>query len=291
MKKLILATAVTAAVVVYFVGDKDQPVNDNTVMQNPAEQADSIVEQTSTPSTQVAVSDEQVVNDTAMPSSSSDEQGYSAYNQDNNTLENERVSNTGYSRYSGESDSYNNDYNSSSYIDSSSEDYSSSSYDTESADSSDSESKDDNADSKDTEKKELPTENFQRIYDNGINWYGDIGSLEIQYQSSDPETAGIGFRVHYDSSSMKVVGVTQHPVDAIITTTPDIARADTNNKDGNDATNTFLPFAWASMYAQWPQSTQLNLATVEFQRLYTGSDNLNIDYSVISNQAGFQFIK
>jgi hypothetical protein len=26
MKKLILATAVTAAVVVYFVGDKDQPV-------------------------------------------------------------------------------------------------------------------------------------------------------------------------------------------------------------------------------------------------------------------------
>jgi hypothetical protein len=45
------------------------------------------------------------------------------------------------------------------------------------------------------------------------------------------------------------------------------------------------------MYAQWPQATQLNLATVEFERLYTGSDNLNIDYSVISNQAGFQFIK
>ena len=57
MKKLILATAVTAAVVVYFVGDKDQPIDDNTVMQNPAEQTDSIVEPTSTPTTQVAVSD------------------------------------------------------------------------------------------------------------------------------------------------------------------------------------------------------------------------------------------
>jgi hypothetical protein len=49
MKKLILATAVTAAVVVYFVGDKDQTVNDNRVMQNPAEKTDSVVESTSVP--------------------------------------------------------------------------------------------------------------------------------------------------------------------------------------------------------------------------------------------------
>ncbi len=85
--------------------------------------------------------------------------------------------------------------------------------------------------------------------------------------------------------------VTQYPVDAIIMTSPQSSRAETKNSDGNDATNTFLTFAWASMYAQWPQATQLTLATVEFERLYTGSDNLNIDYSVISNQAGFQFIK
>ena len=47
MKKLILATAVTAAVVVYFVGDKDQSVEDNTVMQNPAEKTDSVIESSS----------------------------------------------------------------------------------------------------------------------------------------------------------------------------------------------------------------------------------------------------
>ena len=235
MKKLILATAVTAAVVVYFVGDKDQPVNDNRVMQNPAEQTDSIVEPTSTPTTQVAVSDKQAVNDSAMPSSNANDQGNSPYNQDYNALENERVSNPSYSRYSGESDSYNDDYNSSSNSDSSSEDYSSSdsssSYDSESTNGSDNDSNDDSADSKDTEKEEeLPTENFQRIYDNGIVWYGDTGSLEIQYQSSDPETAGIGFRLHYDSSSMKVMRVTQSPVDAIIMTSPQSSRAETKEQ-------------------------------------------------------------
>jgi hypothetical protein len=295
MKKLILATAVTAAVVVYFVDDKDQPVNDNTVMQNPAEQKDSLVKSTNVSAAQVAVSDKSVVSESAMPSSSSDGQGYSTYNQDNNSLENERASNSSYSRYSGESDSYNDD-NSSSYSDSSSDDYSSSynssSNSSESSDGSDSESNHDSAKSDDNEDKEKqPTEKFQRIYDNGIVWYGDTGSLEIQYQSSDPETAGIGFRLHYDSSSMKVVRVNQFPVDAIIMTSPESSRVDTNNNDANDSTNAFLTFAWASMYAQWPQATQLNLATVEFERLYTGSDNLNIDYSVISNQAGFQFIK
>jgi hypothetical protein len=292
MKKLILATAVTAAIVVYFVGDKDQPVNDNRVMQNPAEQTDSIVEPTSTPTTQVAVSDKQAVNDSAMPSSNANDQGNSPYNQDYNALENERVSNPSYSRYSGESESYNDDYNSSSNSDSSSEDYRSSDSNSYSSDNTDKESSKDSAELDDTEDKEKqPTEKFQRISDNGIVWYGDTGSLEIQYQSSDPETAGIGFRLHYDSSSMKVMRVTQYPVDAIIMTSPESSRAETKNSDGNDATNTFLTFAWASMYAQWPQATQLTLATVEFERLYTGSDNLNIDYSVISNQAGFQFIK
>ncbi|MDA7760608.1 hypothetical protein N8909_01060 [bacterium] len=295
MKKLILATAVTAAVVVYFVGDKDQPVNDNTVMQNPAEQADSIVEPTSTPTTQVAVSDKSAVNDSAMPLSNSDDQGNSPYNQDYNALENERVSNPSYSRYSGESDSYNNDYNSSSYSDSSSEDYSSSdsssSYGSESADGSDSDSNEDGADSKDTEKEEeLPTENFQRIYDNGIVWYGDYGTLNVQYQSSNAATTGIGFRLHYNSSSMKVASINQYSDGALVMTRPEAAQNDTNNKDDNGATDAYLTFAWFNMKGQWPMATQVNLATIEFERLNNGSNNYSIDYSVTSNSAGYQFV-
>lgn len=290
MKKLILATAVTAAVVVYFVGDKDQPIDDNTVMQNPAEQTDSIVEPTSTPTTQVAVSDKSAVNDSAMPSSNADDQGNSPYNQDYNALENERVSNPSYSRYSGESESYNNDYNSSSYSDSSGEDYSSS--DSSSSYGSESDSNEDAADSKDTEKEEeLPTEKFQRIFDNGIVWYGDYGTLNVQYQSSNTATTGIGLRLHYNSSSMKVASINQYSDGALVMTRPEAAQNDTNNKDDNDATDAYLTFAWFDMNGQWPMATQVNLATIEFERLNNGSNNYSIDYSVTSNSAGYQFVK
>ena len=296
MKKLILATAVTAAVIVYFVGDKDKSIEDNAVVQNPAEQTDSVVESTSVPAMQVSASDKSAVNDSAMPSLNSDDQGNSPYNQDYNALENERVSNPSYSRYSGESDSYNNDYNSSSYSDSSREDYSSSdsssSYGSESADGSDSDSNEDGADSKDTEKEEeMPTENFQRIYDNGIVWYGDYGTLNVQYQSSNAATTGIGFRLHYNSSSMKVASINQYADGALVMTRPEAAQNDTNNKDNNDATDAYLTFAWFDMNGQWPMATQVNLATIEFERLNNGSNNYSIDYSVTSNSAGYQFVK
>jgi hypothetical protein len=295
MKKLILATAVTAAVVVYFVGDKDQPVEDNTVMQNPAEQKDSMVKSTNVSAAQVAVSDKSVVSESAMPSSSSDGQGYSTYNQDNNSLENERASNSSYSRYSGESDSYNDD-NSSSYSDSSSVDYSSSdnssTYSSENADDSDSDSVDESTDSKDTDKeKELPTGKFQRIYDNGIVWYGDYGTLNIQYQSSNAATTGIGFRLHYNSSSMKVASINQYADGALVMTRPEAAQNDTNNKDNNDATDAYLTFAWFEMNGQWPMATQVNLATIEFERLSNDANNYSIDYSVTSNSSGYQFVK
>jgi hypothetical protein len=296
MKKLILATAVTAAVIVYFVGDKDKPIEDNAVVQNPAEQTDSVVESTSVHAMQVAASDKSAVNDSAMPSSNSDDQGNSPYNQDYNALENERVSNPSYSRYSGESDSYNDDYNSSSNSDSSSEDYSnsdsSSSYGSESTGGSDSGSNEDAADSKDTEKEEeLPTEKFQRIFDNGIVWYGDYGTLNVQYQSSNAATTGIGFRLHYNSSSMKVASINQYSEGALVMTRPEAAQNDTNNKDNNDATDAYLTFAWFDMNGQWPMATQVNLATIEFERLNNGSNNYSIDYSVTSNSAGYQFVK
>jgi hypothetical protein len=296
MKKLILATAVTAAVIVYFVGDKDKPIEDNAVVQNPAEQTDSVVESTSVPAMQVSASDKSAVNDSAMPSLNSDDQGNSPYNQNYNALENERVSNPSYSRYSGESESYNDNYNSSSYSESSSEDYSSSdsssSYGSESTDGSDSGSNEDAADSKDTEKEEeLPTGKFQRIYDNGIVWYGDYGTLNVQYQSSNAATTGIGFRLHYNSSSMKVASINQYADGALVMTRPEAAQNDTNNKDNNDATDAYLTFAWFEMNGQWPMATQVNLATIEFERLSNDENNYSIDYSVTSNSSGYQFVK
>lgn len=298
MKKLILATAVTAGVITYFMGDTDQPVEDNAVLQNPTQQGDSMVESTVTTAAQVASSNAAVSTDSSVPSTSTDGQGYSSYNQDYNALENERVSNSYNSRYNDESNSYSDEDYSSSYSDSSSEDYSSSdsssSYDSSTIDN-DNDNNTESNDSNDTDKEEeLPTEKFQRIYDNGIVWYGDYGTLNVQYQSSNPETTGIGIRIHYDNSSVKVTSISPYQQNLIGFGSPDSPSSDKDkNFDNNVATNVFIPIAWADWTdgGKWPQTTQLTIATIEFERLNNGANNYSIDYSVTSNAAGYQFVK
>ena len=145
--------------------------------------------------------------------------------------------------------------------------------------------------SDDDKKTENPSGKFQRIYDNGIVWYGDTGSLTVEYQSSSANTTGIGFRAHYDSSSMRVTNVTQYPVDAITATSAASSQSDVRNYDDNEATDNFLTFAWASIYGQWPQTNQVSLATIEFERIEGGSSNYNVAYTAISTSAGYKFIR
>lgn len=149
--------------------------------------------------------------------------------------------------------------------------------------------KDNNKDSETTE--EDNTQKFQRLFDNGIMWYGETGTLNIEYQSSHAETTGIGFRVHYDSSSIRPINITQYPVDAIVNTTPNTVMADAENRDNNPATDSFLPFAWASIYGQWPQTNELNLASIEFEKVTGGSNNYTVNYSAVSVPAGFRLVK
>ena len=108
-------------------------------------------------------------------------------------------------------------------------------------------------DSKTTEEEN--NKKFQRLYDNGIMWYGETGTLNIEYQSSHAETTGIGFRVHYDSSSIRPINITQYPVDAIITTSPSIATNDSDNRDNNLCNKLFLTlclgiYLWAMASSQ-----------------------------------------
>jgi hypothetical protein len=151
--------------------------------------------------------------------------------------------------------------------------------------------KDTNNDSDTTKEKDSENLKFQRLYDNGIMWYGETGTLNIEYQSSHAETTGIGFRVHYDSSSIKPINITQYPVDAIVTTTPNTIMADTENRDNNPSTDSFLPFAWASIYGQWPQTNELNVASIEFEKVSGGSNDYTINYSAVSVPAGFQLVR
>ena len=155
----------------------------------------------------------------------------------------------------------------------------------------DSSSEDSNASTDDKTKTENPNAKFQRIYDNGIVWYGDTGSLTVEYQASNPQTTGIGFRVHFDNTSMRVTNVTQYPVDAITATSAASIQSDARNYDDNESSNSFLTFAWASIYGQWPQTNQVSLATIEFVKINGGSSNYNVGYTAISTSAGYQFIR
>ena len=165
------------------------------------------------------------------------------------------------------------------------------------------ESKTDNIDQGDTDSENAEDANttdsqedtnnakYQRLYDNGIIWSGNTGMLMIEYQSSHAETTGLGFRVHFDSSAIKPINVQQFPVDALVTTTAQMVMPDTNNRDNNINTDQVLTFAWVNMYGQWPQTNQVTLATIEFERVDGGSSNDVINYSATSTPAGFRFIK
>jgi len=141
------------------------------------------------------------------------------------------------------------------------------------------------------EQEDTNNTKYQRLYDNGIMWSGNTGMLMVEYQSSDAQTTGIGFRVHFDSSAIRPINVQQFPVDAIIQTSPQTVMADTSNRDNNTNTDQYLPFAWASIYGQWPQTNQVTLATIEFERVEGGSANDTINYTAVSVPAGFRLIK
>jgi hypothetical protein len=140
---------------------------------------------------------------------------------------------------------------------------------------------------------EEETENlkYQRLYDKGIMWSGNTGILMVEYQSSDAQTTGIGFRVHFDSSAIRPINVQQFPVDALMTTTTQMVKPDSYNRDNNINTDQVLTFAWVSIYGQWPQTNQVTLATIEFERVEGGSANDTINYTAVSVPNGFKLIK
>jgi hypothetical protein len=292
MKKLILATAVTAGVITYFMGNTDKPADEIVELKKSSEKSKSMVESTVTAGGQVNSVKATAETNNSRPSSSSDSMGYSSYNEYYNSTDNESDSSYEYSRYSGESNSNNESSSSSSDTNRYDEDYSSSDNNSSYGSSIQEDSNDNISENNDTpEEEKLPTEKFQRIYDDGIIWYGDYGTLNINYQSSNAETTGIGFRLHFDSASMRVIGINQNPTGALVMTNPSSVQADNQDKDNNSSTDQYLTFAWFDMNGQWPQSTQLNLATIEFEKLNNGINNFNIDYSVTSNSAGYIFVK
>lgn len=326
MKTITSIMIIAVGILIYsYIGmDNTNTVSETPTTQNSYQNSDSSNDQinqrasdTKSASTAVTLHAENTASVSANTSSANTSSSYyknnssyqdtsSSYEQSNSNY-GQNSSSAGSTDYSYSQNSSNSNSGSSSYSQNNSSSTDTGSASTQSnstAVNSDSQASQDNSKSKNSdateeqdsssdEKTEAENQNakFQRIYDNGIAWYGNTGSLVVEYQASNPQTTGIGFRVHYDSSSMRVTNVSQYPVDAITATSAASSQSDTRNYDENEATDNFLTFAWASIYGQWPQTNQVSLATIEFERVNGGSSNYNIAYSAISTSAGYQFIR
>ncbi|MCS5587692.1 MAG: cadherin domain-containing protein, partial [Porticoccaceae bacterium] len=87
-------------------------------------------------------------------------------------------------------------------------------------------------------------------------------TVVISYNASAPST-GLGLRIHYDSSVLTLADVTDvltnSPIDADGT-----PAADTSDLDGDASTDTYVDFAWASLFGGWPGTGEHDLVTLTF---------------------------
>jgi len=116
---------------------------------------------------------------------------------------------------------------------------------------------------------------------------GSQETVVISYNASATST-GLGLRIHYDSSALSLADVTgvltNSPID--IDGTP---AADTADFDGDASTDTYVDFAWASLFGGWPGAGEQSLATLTFDIADDATGTSGINFSASSNAAGFAF--
>ena len=118
-------------------------------------------------------------------------------------------------------------------------------------------------------------------------------SMPINYSATSPEgnnEAGLGLRVHFDSSKLSFNEITQalqsgiQPIGAV--------QADTNNYDGDASTDKFFILAWVDIAGNWPSNGYifpLSLFTSNFtaNAKFTGVTHIAFTASGTSGGADF----
>jgi hypothetical protein len=105
---------------------------------------------------------------------------------------------------------------------------------------------------------------------------GDQVTVKLSYLADNPNTTGIGFRVNYDSNIFNLNNVSDVFSGAIA--------SGEANAEGNA-----LDFGWASLFGQFPGSTEAELATITFDITEGTSGSSVIDISETSTAAGYFF--
>jgi hypothetical protein len=119
---------------------------------------------------------------------------------------------------------------------------------------------------------------------------GSPVSITVGYDVSDGDSSltGLGLRVHYDSSVLTFIELSN----VLLTDIFDSGRLhnDTDNHDGDASTDKYVTASWASLFGSWPGTLPADLLTATFN--VTDVDNLVttvINFSTPSTSAGYQF--
>jgi hypothetical protein len=115
-------------------------------------------------------------------------------------------------------------------------------------------------------------------------------SITVGYDVSDDDSSltGLGLRVHYDSSVLTFVELSDvFATDNISSGGPE---NDTDDFDNDSSTDKYLTANWASLFGNWPGSLPTELVTATFTVADDDTlDSTVINFSAASNAAGYQF--
>ncbi len=120
---------------------------------------------------------------------------------------------------------------------------------------------------------------------------GGSVSVTIQHSTDNGETGltGLGLRVHYDSSALTFTEFADVLAQDAINAGSG-PHNDTDNLDGNAATDKYVDAAWASIFGGWPGVNPADIMTITFSVVEeAATDTTPIDFSKSSGAAGYQF--
>ena len=139
--------------------------------------------------------------------------------------------------------------------------------------------------------------NEQIVYVSGepVAAYGDGNQLTIAYNATNPNTVGLGLRVHYDSSKITITeffdffnqdSISEPDLDPI---------SDINDYDNNDETDAYFVANWASLFAGWPGVVPATLVSFKYtvqtpNTAVLENDQTPINFTKTSNASGYQFV-
>ncbi|MCS5586957.1 MAG: cadherin repeat domain-containing protein, partial [Porticoccaceae bacterium] len=130
--------------------------------------------------------------------------------------------------------------------------------------------------------------NTQHLYvsESTVSEDGTQATVVVSYNADDSTVTGLGLRVHYNSQTLSLNEV----VDVLAADQIDgdaTPAADVGDLDGDAITDTYVDFAWASLFGQWPSSVPADLATFTFDIAADATGSSPINFSTSSSAAGF----